>query len=244
MKFPWTKKKNDIEFVDTTRSIYTHYPIQLAKTLKPLPYAAQKAAGVYKFAQCPGMIDYAELGYIVPAWTDISILTNKAGTAISLSARNRYDRGFKTCSMDSAIGLGILEPDDIPLHVKKIDSPWKIFTDKDISALVLPAVYHSSFLHELYIWSGIVDYQKFHTLNFIISPKKEGKLLIKAGDPLLHIIPFNNKLITAEYGPANDYQIDIGNNEIPGNDKQYYRKYFMRQKIFNLFKRSNTNINI
>ena len=67
MKFPWTKKKNDIEFVDTTRSIYTHYPIQLAKTLKPLPYAAQKAAGAYKFAQCPGMIDYAELGYIVPA---------------------------------------------------------------------------------------------------------------------------------------------------------------------------------
>lgn len=242
MKFPWTKKKNDIEFVDTTRSIYTHYPIQLAKTLKPLPYAAQKAAGAYKFAQCPGMIDYAELGYIVPAWTDIGILANKAGTSISVSSPTRGSRGFKTSAMDSALGLGILEPDGVSLSIKKIDSPWKVFTDKDISLLVLPAIYHSAFLHDLYVWAGVVDYQKFHTLNCIISPKKECKLVIKAGDPLLHVIPFNNKLITAEYGPANDYQMDCGKNEIPGNDKQYYRKYFMSQKIFNLFKRAGTNI--
>ena len=41
MKLPWTKKK-DLEFVDASRSIYMHFPVQLAKDVKPRPYYEQK----------------------------------------------------------------------------------------------------------------------------------------------------------------------------------------------------------
>jgi hypothetical protein len=59
---------------------------------------------------------------------------------------------------------------------------------------------------------------------------------IKAGDPLLHVIPFWNKEFNAGFGPGSQDQVDKWNNEIPGDDKQYYRKFQMLRKVFRLSK--------
>ena len=66
----------------------------------------------------------------------------------------------------------------------------------------------------------LVDYKNFHITNFICMPKRECNVHIKAGDPLLHVIPFLNKDITASVGPATDEMIDKTTNLIPGDDKQ------------------------
>ena len=194
--------------------------------------------GAYKFPLCPGLFDYSQLGYIVPAWVDIHIMANKAGTTVALGSHARGARGFRppvmmdTDIVDGAINL----EDDVPLAVTKIDCPWKIFGHGNISALIIPAVYHSTFLNDLHLWPGIVDYKKFHTLNFIFSAKRKCKVHIKAGEPLLHIIPLWNKDMLAGYGPGTDIQIDATKNEIPGDNKQYYRKHYLMNKIYKLLK--------
>jgi hypothetical protein len=139
--------------------------------------------------------------------------------------------------MDPNIIDGIFEPEDsVPLTALNFGSPWGIFAKGDVTALLLPAQYHSTFLDDLLVLPGSVDYKKFHTSNFICVPKRECEVHIKAGDPLLHVIPFWNKEFNAGFGPGTDVQIDKWNNEIPGDDKQYYRRFQMLKKVFRLSK--------
>jgi hypothetical protein len=214
-----------------------HFPVQLAKDVKPRPYYEQKDLKKYKFSQCPGMFDYSTLGYIIPAWTDIHIMANKAGSVASMGSKDRGNRGFKIERMDESFIQGAFKPiDDIPTSVFKFESPWKIFSSRDVSVMLMPAIYHSDFLDDLFIWPGVVDYNKFHTSNLILSPKRTCKVHIKAGEPLLHAIPIHNKYISAGYGPGNDFQVDCTKNEIPGDNKQYYRKFLRINKDFQLSK--------
>ena len=68
------KKKKDIEFVDVSRNAYLDFPVHLAKDLEVLGKDARIAkTGANIFPHCPGMADYAKLGYVIPAWVDIKI---------------------------------------------------------------------------------------------------------------------------------------------------------------------------
>ena len=238
MRVPWSQKR-DIEFVDSSRSIYQHYPVLKAKDVKSRVHDFQKEKyGSYNFPFCPGMIDYSKMGYIIPAWVDTYIMANKAGTVCNIGSSERGNRGFRTpVNMDSTVVDGFINPeDDVPLAAIKLDSPWTIFGNGNISALLLPAVYHSNFLDDLHVWPGVVDYKKFHTCNFIFSPKRKCEIHIKAGEPLLHVIPIWNKDMIAGYGPGTDIQIDSTRNSIPADSKQYYRKNQLINKIFELIK--------
>jgi hypothetical protein len=50
------------------------------------------------------------------------------------------------------------------------------------------------------------------------------------------VIPVFNKEFTAGFGPGSDAQIDSTNNQIPGDDSQYYRKNFLVKKVYQLLK--------
>jgi hypothetical protein len=239
MIFDFFKKKKDLEFVDTSRITYQSYPVMRASDVKPRTFEYQK--NKYKkhiLPHCPGMIQYAEMGYIIPAWIDIHIKANKAGVAHYIGSDERGTRGYLPGRvMDADVIGGLFEPEDnVPLTPLNFGSPWAIFGHGDITALLLPAVYHSDFLDDLMVLPGSVDYQKFHTASFICVPKRECEIHIKAGEPLLHVIPFWNKEFNAGFGPGSPDQVDKWNNEIPGDDKQYYRRYQMLKKVFRLSK--------
>jgi hypothetical protein len=53
------------------------------------------------------------------------------------------------------------------------------------------------------------------------------------------VIPFLNKDITASVGPATDEMVDKISNMMPGDDKQYYRKFMGIKKKFNMQKEEN-----
>lgn len=239
MIFDFLKKKKDLEFVDTSRTAYQTYPVMKASDVKPRTFEHQK--NKYKkhmLPHCPGMIQYAELGYIIPAWIDIHIRANKAGVAHYIGSDDRGTRGYLPGrAMGSDVIEGLFEPEDgVPLTPLNFGSPWAIFGHGNITALLLPAYFHSDFLDDLMVLPGSVDYQKFHTSNFICAPKRECEVHIKAGDPLLHVIPFWNKEFNAGFGPGSQDQVDKWNNEIPGDDKQFYRRYHMLKKVFRLSK--------
>ncbi len=233
----WFKPQKDLEFVDTKRLSYHNFTVERACDVKANTYRPQlEKYGKHIMPGCPGILDYSQYGYIIPAWVDIHIFANKAGVSWYIGDKgSRGDRGFDNGSaMDHRLVDGAFEVENVPPTAILFPSPWKIFARRDISAMVMPATYHGSHFEDLHIIQGIVDYNKFHAVNFICMPKRECEVHIKAGEPLLHVMPFLNTPITASVGPGTEEQVDKVKNLIPGDDKQYYRKFMRTKKVFKI----------
>lgn len=250
----------DIEFVDATRQVYNHYPILVAKDVKPFFKEFQeKENKTYNFPGCPGMHDYSRIGYLITAWVDIHIKANRAGTVIRLGV-SPNDKGAKDKGLSTPPPMQIIPPPEIPIRdafpmetsltlgmftfkdgIKptawNLPGPWKIFGKKNVSALLLPAFYHCPFLEDIYLYPGIVDYRDFTTANIIFSPRKNIEISIPAGTPMLHVIPFKttNDFI-ASYGPGTNEQLDYHKTAKKFYESNWYRKYYMIKKKFKLTK--------
>lgn len=241
------KQKPDIEFVDVTRRAYTYNPVKMAKDV-PAHFTEYqiKKHGSLKFAHCPGMIDLKNYGYIIPAWDDIHIMANRSGTMATVGGDNdkRQTPFPQPGRMGKDIGDGVFSPVGIPYEVLHIGSPWKIMTNnKRVSVMSMPAFYHSRFLDDIYIYPGIVDYGKFSDINLICSPKRACNITIKAGEPLLQIIPFYGQEIIGGYGPATEFQEDQASSYV-STGKQFYRKFCQIFKPTKLVKLEEENENI
>jgi hypothetical protein len=184
-----------------------------------------------KFANCPGMVDWMQAGYIIPAWTDMRIRANKAGTIVSLHNKYAGEPG----PMNAALISG-LPPvtDSVKLAVTKISSPWAIFAKAGYSAHVVPALYHSPFLGDLFVYPGTVDYDKFTTVNFIFTATRECDIEIPCGTPLLQVIPFKREPISAQTGKATERENDLHRYSFPTRVRAAYRKFFHQRKIYTL----------
>ena len=232
----WFKTNEvDIEFTDTIGHAMVDAPIRLAKR-EPLHFleTQKKNSGKLKFHNCPGMIDYATVGYILPAWETIKIKANKAGTTVFYPDRNTVMSRAHSQPVRMAVDIvdGVFQPEDgIPLQPWKCDSPWKVSTAKDISAFLIPASFHSKFLDDIYVYPGIVDYKNFMTANFIFAPKRECELTIAAGEPLLQVIPFYNKPIKASYSLADIEQLAKSKSHLFSAIKHQYKKHATKKKF-------------
>jgi hypothetical protein len=234
--WPFKKREFDIEFVDSTHKAFMRTPVMRASDVQPRCYPTQKEKyGKVRFPQCPSMIDYARMGYIVPAWTDIHILANKAGVSHYVGSKKRGSPFASGRQMDPSIIEGILDPEDnVPLTVLHFGSPWNIFAANGVSALLMPATYHSEFLDDLMILPGVVDYDKFNTANMICAPRRACDIHIRAGDPLLHVIPLRVDDIKGGFGPATIEQHGMIGNQMHTGDSQIYRKMYQTVKKFTL----------
>lgn len=233
------KKKNDLDFVDVSGKVYQKFPVRRAIDVPTLAQDIQKEKlGKYMFPHCPGMIDYAQMGYIIPAWTDIRIKANKAGVVTTIGSRHRGDRGFRRPEpMSADIVSGFFTPKDgVPLRATKVESPWYLFANGNISAILTLPFYHVDWADDLHVWVGAVDYEKCPVTNFIFSPKRECEVHIKAGEPLLHVLPFVNKKLSAGFGRGTQEQVDATENITYTDDSQFYRKFLAVKKIFTLSK--------
>jgi hypothetical protein len=233
--------KNQIEFVDSSKLIFSSIPIQRAKdVLLNGKKHAEKFQKKFTFPLCPGMYDYSELGYIVSSWSDYHFKANKAGVACVAGGGKKKSPFSQPVQMDGTLVEGIFNvQDDIPLKPFNVISPWKIFTyDKNISALIIPAWFHSDpdFLDNFYVFPGIVDYKSFNAMNLILAPKRKMQYTIKAGDPILQVIPFYNKEIVCGYGPPNIEQESKIQYDPTYHRNQFYRKNHKVKKKFELEK--------
>lgn len=246
--FNWFRKKDiDFTFADVCDgTIYPHYPPILAKDLKPLKRHQEEKFGEYKFPGCPGMHDYSRMGYIIPAWSNFYIKANKAGTvAYAGSAppdnQKRVTSARQPSHMDRQITDGVYQvKDNVKDEIYNFPGAWKIFGYKNISLLILPAFYHSKFLDDLYVYPGVVDYTSkgFNTINFICSPKRACDIEIKAGDPILQVIPIlTTKDIVAQYGNASLFENDAWKLIKGFHESNFYRKFYMIRKKYKLLLR-------
>ncbi|MFZ6813532.1 hypothetical protein ACO0K3_03625 [Undibacterium sp. Rencai35W] len=186
-----------------------------------------------KVSVCPGMFDYFQSGYIITAHTDIHIKANRAGTVIQLAPTAADCHALKPVPFDFAVveGMAKIDPAIKPMAFK-IPMPWTVQAQEGYSAYVLPALMHADFLDKLHVYPGVVDYDKYHTINFVFSALKECEVTIYAGQPLLHVIPFKREKITAICGKATEEERDKQLFNMPTRMKHYYRKFLSERKSF------------
>ena len=206
--------------------------IKLAKDVKPKWLSNQRNNEPKdKFVQCPGMDDLYKAGYIIPAWTDITIKANKAGTMVKF--QNLYT--VPEARMSPKLVSDIIEIDkNVKFTPIKITTPWSIFTKRGYSALVQPATFHFPFLRDIFIYPGIVDYDNFSTVNVIFCALRECEIFIPAGTPLLQVIPYKREIVTGEVSSANKKDSDFFNFGYPTRVKAAYRKFFHKKKVYKL----------
>jgi len=184
-----------------------------------------------KFANCPGMVDWMQAGYIIPAWTDIKIKANKAGTVVIL--HDEYAGKAGAMNQNLIAGLPPIA-DSVKLAVTKVTTPWAMFAAKGYSAHVLPALYHSPFLGDIFIYPGTVDYDNFTTVNFIFTAIRECEIEIPCGTPLLQVVPFKRETIHGLTGKATQREVDVHKYSFPTRVRAAYRKFFHQRKVYTL----------
>lgn len=235
-------KKDDIEFINFIGQAACHDEtrVKLAKEVdtKFKKYQIEKY-GSYTFSQCPGMLDYSRMGYIIPAWTNFEFLFNSAGIEIydgtsDSRTRTRLEkRGFDPQIFDGAVK----NDDGSQVGIYNIQAPWHIRCKPGIHIAIMPAFYHSNMLDDFHILPGVIDYGNgFHTINFLTGPKRYGKFKISMGEPLFHLIPFKNATLTASYGLVDNYKNVYREDEFFGKIKSFYRKFYCDKRKYFLRK--------
>lgn len=237
------KNEPDLIFIDDMNNgaWKTHPPV-LAKEIKALKDHQTKKYGGYKFVGCPGMHDYSRLGYIIPAWTPLHFKANRAGAMIYSGSKNARGSQYpqpKHMQIDIADGTFTYE-EGINPNVFNVPSPWKIVGSPNLSAFIFPAYYHNKELNDsIYAYPGVVDYSDtFTAINFICSIKKRCEIVIKEGEPLLHVIPFKIQEINAQYGMSTQKEKSYLTNTKFLHIENFYRKYYLVKKKFKLTPRN------
>ena len=203
MRFWWGKPTPTVEFLSLFADYSIATPVLSANKYVPAWLRKQAEA---KFKRCPGMYDFYRSGYLVVAHTDIVIKANKEGVIVATPHTHGVNLQ-RPDHFDPSLVDGVAPIDDTVKQVAmKIPLPWSAKAKAGYSLQLLPAVFHSPFLDQLYVYSGVIDADSFHTMNFVFSPMTACEIEIPAGTPLLQVIPFKREKITAECRRATPYE--------------------------------------
>lgn len=230
------KKQPEIEFRAVLGNAAICTPVVAAKSVR-VDWMKKQSKNA-RFQMCPGMMDYASSGYIVSAHTDIHIKANKTGTKVII---DRFAKSKETQDIlqmqkfEYKVVEGMVEIEPSVLNgAYKIPLPWIVKTKPGYSAYVMPALMHFPFNDKLFVYPGVVDYDKFPIINFVFSPMKECEFTIPVGTPLLHILPFKREVINANCDVGQNRDIDRFFYTIVGSTKNFYRRFLSEKKTFKM----------
>jgi hypothetical protein len=209
-------------------------PVRRAQDVRPdwltkqLKYATDSKSP--KFSSCPGMYDYYRAGYIIPAWEDFEIIVDEKQATINIGKGNSFVCGHWEKMGETVVGNSANIDDDLALHALKLPCPWKVFTKPGYSAFVLPPLFHSPFLRDLFLYPGINDYDSYHTINVMFTPMRKMHVMIYAGTPLLQVIPYKREDVSAEMGLITQKESAEANFTYRTGAPGFYRKCIYKKK--------------
>lgn len=135
---------------------------------------------------CPGIHDYLAHGWMLPLWADIILGASENGFNYDLALKSDEVGSFSPLML----GNGFPRRAGDHTFVLKLISPWQVHASKGWSLMVLPPLYQED--QPWTVLPGIIDSDRLPVLNVIAewhSPLGKAELM-KAGTPLLHIVPF------------------------------------------------------
>lgn len=159
--------------------------------------------------QCPGIFDLYNYGFVVTAWHDFIIKTEfgKAGFAwkipheeISLLMNGVDVIGTHQQQIAEFLPK---RPTTIGQPIK-INTPWHVIAPKGVKFIVLPIAYPDTFEFDSHI--GILDPGVSSEINIQLNWNvKDGETLVKAGTPLMHMIPISEEKFNLICRDATEY---------------------------------------
>lgn len=206
--------KPKLQFVSRVPGISDLYPIKPASEFKfswiksvMTQYKRAKELAPYPnhIGRCPGIFDLLKIGYIVPIPFDLLMIIRPDAETLF-----RWEVGNE--SLLSVLGNEVVQP-HLPIgdhrppgfldQVIKINSPWRIIAPKGVQLLVNPIPYPD--IHFFRGVSGLWDVSNSPQLNIQMwFTDQPGEYLIKAGTPMMHIIPLTDKKLDLVIRDAND----------------------------------------
>jgi hypothetical protein len=182
--------------------------------------------------QCPGIFEMYKHGFIVPLWSDVIIQTDSAkkgfGWATAIIDHKEEEHRILIDRHDDEVTKVIPpRPYSLP-YVIKINSPWNVVAPKGLKFLMLPISYPDS--HEFDNAIGILDPAVSCEINFQLWWNvKDGETVIKAGTPMVHLIPLTEE----------KYELicrDMNAHDKVWLEKRRYLNYFTFRPRRNLIK--------
>ena len=172
---------------------------------------------------CIGFINLYRNGFILPLWSDLIIEKDINGCRYQFSSPD--NQGIH--DHDPAQYVGAFENST---HMK-ILSPWILKEKTGVNFLWTEPTWNNITLFEnLNVLPGIMDFKYQHGSNInALIPNIDIKLLIKAGEPLVHIIPISEKdvKIKTHVITENEYKkMNVGSYS-----SSFYHKYNTNKKI-------------
>jgi hypothetical protein len=188
----------------------------------------------FKFTSCPGIYDFASMGYMLTSYVDFYIKANSAGVAI-VYKNPAVPIWMKEVRLDHKLVDGMINFQNVPPNVLKIPLPWSISTKPGWSLMYLPPIMHSgSLMEDLCFYPGVIDSDKYFHANFVFSVKNECEVFVPAGTPLVQIVPFKREKITATCTRATEKEQGFHKFSFPRINVQYYRKKLWNKKSYTM----------
>ena len=207
-------------FFETERwAVRKHAPIEPAGKFKPdvwkrmpayVNKQKHKADSDQTVKGCPGIKDFMETGFVIPAWCDMEITPSECGNFVNTRySDSSYNDAHHPPDQVSVPGAEILTKFGVRASVK-LDCPWKIWSKPNWSVLYQPMFYHEDRNYEAI--PGIID----HDLGALISPinimlKEIKPTFIKMGEPLVQLIPIKRETVVARSGDLSETSVNRHN---------------------------------
>lgn len=209
--------QSNLQFFSFTEGVADTYPIIPAKELefkwvKLLTEDYKRSTERQHIRKCPGIFDILGTGYVVTLPWDINIRLDSKGFGYDLPGQHLP----KITGTESLVGVHKNIP-GIDRLVLKICTPWHVIANCKFA--IIPIPYPDSNVFEA--CHGILDPEKSTELNAQVFWNKSGEVLLKAGTPLMQIIPLTEKKTTYTVRDATD------------KDKQWVnRRFYLSQHSF------------
>lgn len=199
----WKIKKKEITLDCYTHraDVYNYFPIVEAKNkipdwFKKTPPSCFKGAKdhVKTIKGCPGLLEYWTKGFVLPLWSDLSIILEQEGKT-----------GYEWQYSDLLSSIDVHDPEQTNNHFPetkyqhlKLLSPWLFVCSEDISFLAVEPAWQFDVLKNVRILTGVLNF-KFqsgtHINMFCLREDKEKETILRSGTPLYNFIPLTEKKI-------------------------------------------------
>lgn len=204
----------------TDRHLLEEYPVVPAaaaipawfKAMPPNPSGLREGANA---RTCPGIVDLLTQGFIVPLWQDYTVEVFLGDRGLGINVFGSEDDPVSFFNEPQTAGL--VPGTEATKAAIKFHSPWVVKTVPGWSTLFLPPPYAADL--PITVLPGSVGTDTLHVFNVISTPNfQQGKVLIKAGTPICHAIPFHRtqtRLVLDLVDQAEwDYQQSAGKGAI------------------------------
>lgn len=213
--WPFKKKNNyQVYFTCEDWAIRKYTPVAPARSFLPPAFKNMQAYvqqerhhidSIKTVKSCPGIGDFCSAGFVIPAWCDIEIIPDASGNFI----KTRYSHPkFKEGYHPSEMLQGFLSNKFSVKTAIKLDNPWLMWAAQGYSLLYQPMYYYDDSRN----WEalpGWIDQDMATVSNPIPIMLKENKVtLIKAGEPIVQVIPIKRENVTAYTGAVNNTTIE------------------------------------